>query len=173
MYYIRIKNCRLCAITFTCLFNFFFFGGGGVRARYSVPFCMTWPLDQNLSLIEAVLPSGSKKVWPLYQPLKMMALYFFEKQDTPNPLTQCHIPKDLNPHMKYWWFQKHSIVEMKCVHGKNIQLKSWIKLFFKHAKTSVISSLWCLKITLCKFVTIVDITHISLVCKEMVLSWVR
>jgi hypothetical protein len=30
-----------------------------------------------------------------------MALYSFEKQDNPNPAKQCHIPEDLNPHMKY------------------------------------------------------------------------
>jgi hypothetical protein len=30
-----------------------------------------------------------------------MALHSFEKQENPNPGTQCHIPEDLNSHMKY------------------------------------------------------------------------
>ena len=121
---------------------------------------MTWPLDQNLSLVEVV------------QTLEMMALHSFEKQDNSNPVTQCHIPEDLNPHMKCWWFHKHSVIEMKCIHGKNIQLKTWIKICSKNAEASVLSSLWCLYRTLYRFVTITDITQISLECKEMVMLWV-
>jgi hypothetical protein len=167
---ITIYFCHYCYLGQCWCLALNFFGGGGVRGRYSLPFHMTWPLDWNLSLVGGVLRSGSKSVCPPPPPpqsLKMVALYSFEQFGIPNSATQCHIPEDLDPDLKYWWFHEHSVPEMKWMPW---ELKHLIKICSKNTEASVTSSLWCMWKPLFMFVTMIDIIEINLVCKEMVMS---